>query len=141
MSTLAVPAPVSLAAPALGPTVLRVSLGLMWLSHGLVLKLMTFGIAGLAGWLASVGLPPLLAWPLTLAEIAGGVLILLGWHGRWASLALLPILVGATAIHAGNGWVFTAANGGWEYPVFLIAASIAHVLLGDGAFALKRSAR
>lgn len=145
MSTFAIPAPaptpIALAAPALGPTVLRVALGLMWLSHGLVLKLMTFGIAGLAGWLASVGLPPLLAWPLTLAEIAGGVLILLGWHGRWASLALLPILVGATAIHAGNGWVFTAANGGWEYPVFLIAASLAHVLLGDGAFALKRGAR
>lgn len=141
MSTLAIPIPAALPAAAFGPTVLRVALGLMWLSHGLVLKLMTFGIAGLAGWLASIGLSPLLAWPLTLAEIAGGALILLGWHGRWVSLALLPILVGASAIHAGNGWVFTAANGGWEYPVFLIAASLAHGLLGDGALALKRAVR
>ncbi|MCW5663398.1 MAG: DoxX family protein [Piscinibacter sp.] len=131
------PAPRAVSLAAFGPTVLRLALGAMWLSHGLVLKLMTFGIAGLAGWLASVGLPPALAWPLTLAEIAGGVLILLGWHGRWVSLVLLPILLGATAIHAGNGWVFTSANGGWEYPLFLLAASLAHVLMGDGAFALR----
>lgn len=121
----------------LGAFLLRLSLGLMWLSHGLLLKLMTFGIAGLAAWLGSVGLPPALAWPLVIAETAGGLAILLGWHGRWASLALLPILVGATAIHWPNGWVFTAANGGWEYPAFLIAASLAHALLGDGAFALR----
>ena len=126
---------------ALGPTVLRFSLGTMWLTHGLVLKLLTFGIAGLAGWLASQGLPSALAWPLVLAEITGGVLILLGVFGRWVSLALLPILIGAIGIHAGNGWVFTNANGGWEYPVFLLAASIAHVLLGDGALALTRTAR
>ena len=96
---------------ALGTTVLRISLGLMWLTHGLVLKLMTFGIAGLSGWLVTQGLPAALAWPLVLAEIGGGILILLGIHGRWVSLALLPILLGATAIHAGNGWVFTNANG------------------------------
>ena len=140
MTTLALPVSVPIPLAAFGATVLRLALGLMWLSPGLVLKLMTFGIAGLAGWLATQGLSPLLAWPLTLAEIAGGVLILLGLHGRWVSLALLPILLGATAIHAGNGWVFTAANGGWEYPLFLLAASIAHVLLGDGALALRGGA-
>jgi putative oxidoreductase len=120
---------------------LRAALGAMWLTHSIVLKLMTFGIAGFAQWLGSVGIAPALAWPLVIAEIVGGVAILLGIHGRWASIALLPVLIGATAIHAGNGWVFSNANGGWEYPLFLLAASVAHILLGDGAFALKRSAR
>jgi putative oxidoreductase len=124
-----------------GRLVLRLALGAMWLSHGLVLKLMTFGIAGLAGWLASIGLPAALAWPLTLAEILGGVLILAGWHGRVVSAGLIPILLGATWVHAGNGWVFTNAQGGWEYPVFLLLASITHVLLGDGAYALARHDR
>jgi putative oxidoreductase len=41
----------------------------------------------------------------------------------------------------GNGWVHTSPGGGWEYPVFLIAASISLWLLGDGAAALKRSPR
>ena len=120
-----------------GRLLLRLALGTMWLSHGLLLKYLTYGIAGFAGFLASTGLPASLAWPITLAEIAGGMAILVGWHGRWVSVALLPILLGATWIHAGNGWVFSAANGGWEYPVFLVVASIAHVLLGDGAHALS----
>lgn len=118
---------------------LRLALGAMWVSHGLVLKLMTFGIDGFTGWMGSQGLPSMLAWPIVIAEIAGGIAIAVGFHGRWVSLALLPILLGATWIHAGNGWVFTAPNGGWEYPVFLVAASIAHFFLGDGAFAAKRS--
>jgi putative oxidoreductase len=54
---------------------------------------------------------------------------------RVVALGLIPILVGATWVHAGNGWVFSAANGGWEYPVFLIAASLVLVLLGSGRFA------
>ncbi len=117
---------------------LRTALGAMWLSHSIVLKVMTFGMAGLAQWMGTVGIPPALAYPLVIAEIVGGLAILLGAWGRWASLALLPVLVGATAVHAGNGWVFSNANGGWEYPVFLIAASLVHALIGDGPHALRR---
>jgi putative oxidoreductase len=54
------------------------------------------------------------------------------------SLALIPILIGATWVHIGNGWVFSAANGGWEYPVFLIAVSLVQSLLGDGAYAFSK---
>lgn len=117
---------------------LRIALGAMWLTHSILLKVLTFGMTGFAQWMAGVGLSPLLAYPVVIAEVIGGVVILLGVGGRWASLALLPILVGATAIHAGNGWVFSNANGGWEYPVFLIAASLVHTLLGDGPYALRR---
>jgi putative oxidoreductase len=56
------------------------------------------------------------------------------------AVALLPALVGAIIwVHAGNGWVFTAPNGGWEYPAFLIVVSLAQFMLGDGAYALARS--
>jgi len=48
----------------------------------------------------------------------------------------VPILAGAAWVHSGNGWVFNAPNGGWEYPAFLIAASLAQALLGDGRYAL-----
>jgi putative oxidoreductase len=127
------------AAVAAAALLLRLALAAMWLSHAVLLKLMTFGLPGLAAWLATQGFSPLLAGPLVAAEIAGGVLIALGWHGRWASLALQPVLFGALLVHAGNGWVFTSANGGWEYPLFLIAASAAHALLGDGPWAIRRA--
>lgn len=124
--------------PSTAAVLLRVSLGLMWLSHAIVLKLMTFGMDGLATWMGTQGFSPALAWPLVIAEIVGGTLILLDLHGRWASLALLPVLLGAIFIHAGNGWVFTSPNGGWEYPAFLAVASVVHFLLGDGDASLKR---
>jgi putative oxidoreductase len=40
-------------------------------------------------------------------------------------------------VHAPNGWVFSAPNGGWEYPVFLALAALVQALLGDGALALR----
>ena len=92
---------------------------------------------GFAGFLGNVGLPGLLAWPIILAELFGGIALLVGFHGRLVALALLPVLLGAIGIHAPNGWIFTAANGGWEYPAFLAAAALAQALIGDGAFALQ----
>ena len=56
------------------------------------------------------------------------------------SLALVPVLLGAAWFaHSANGFFFNAPNGGWEYPVFLIAASIVLALLGDGRYALANT--
>lgn len=121
--------------PASGAALLRLALGTMWITHAL-LKLLVFTLAGTAGFFESVGLPGVLAYPVVAAELAGGAAILLGWHGRWASLLLSPILLAAAWVHLPNGWVFSNPKGGWEYPVFLLAASLAHALLGDGRFAL-----
>jgi putative oxidoreductase len=125
--------------PHAAAALLRLALGSMWLSHAW-LKFGVFTMAGFTGFLAQQGLPTALAWPVVLAEAAGGVLILLGVGGRWVSMALLPILAGATLVHAGNGWVFSAPNGGWEYPVFLAAMSLVHALLGDGRWTLRAGA-
>ncbi len=126
----------------LGTFLLRISLGIMYLSHGILLKLITFGFAGTAGYFESIGLPGWLAYLTIVAESVGGALLVLGWHTRVVALALIPTLLGAIIwVHAPNGWVFSAKGGGWEYPAFLIAASVALALLGDGAHALGRRAR
>ena len=119
---------------------LRVTLGIMYLSHSLVLKLATYGLAGTAGFFESVGLPGWLAYVTFAAEAVGGVLLIAGVKTRWVVLALMPALLGAIVwVHGWNGWVFTAPNGGWEYPAFLIVVSIVQFLLGDGAYALAPS--
>lgn len=119
-----------------GIFVLRVALGLMFIAHAL-LKYFVFTMPGFAGFLGQIGYPAALAWPIFLAELLGGIAILTGFYGRLVQIALLPVLVGALMVHAGNGWLFTAQNGGWEYPAFLIAGALAHILVGDGAFALR----
>jgi putative oxidoreductase len=125
---------------AYGVTVLRLSLGTMYLAHSVVLKLLTYGLGGTAGYFVSIGLPAWLAYVTFAAEAVGGALLVLGIHTRIVALSLIPALAGAIIwAHGGNGWVFTASGGGWEYPLFLIAASIAQALLGDGAFALRPS--
>lgn len=115
---------------------LRVALGLMFIAHA-YLKIAIFTPAGFAGFLGQVGFPGFLAWPIIIAELLGGLAILTGFYGRYVSLALLPVLLGALMVHAPNGWLFTAANGGWEYPAFLAVTALAHGLIGDGALALK----
>lgn len=116
---------------------LRISLGVMFIAHSVILKGVIYGLDGTAGYFESIGLPAGLAYLVFSMEAVGGVLLVLGVATRWTSLALLPILVGAVWAHAGNGWVFSNANGGWEYPLYLVVLCSAQALLGSGAFALK----
>lgn len=115
---------------------LRLALGVMFLSHGL-LKIMVFTPAGTAGFFSSLGLPGWLAYPTMGAEVIGGLLLIAGFQTRLVSLALVPILVGSLWVHSGNGWLFSSANGGWEYSAFLTIAAFAQALLGDGAYSLS----
>jgi putative oxidoreductase len=123
-----------------GATVLRVALGVMWTAHAL-LKWFVFTLPGTAQFFASVGYPAWMAYPVFAAELIGGVMLILGVYARQVSLLLLPVLLAAAWVHVPNGWLFTNKNGGWEYPIFLAAASLAHGLIGDGAFTLRRSHR
>lgn len=125
---------------AYGLTLLRISLGAMWIAHAL-LKLFVFTLPGTAQFFESVGLPGILAYPVFAAELLGGAAILLGVYARQVSLALTPVLAVAASVHFANGWLFTNQGGGWEYPVFLAIASVALWLAGDGAWALRRSQR
>ncbi len=115
----------------LATLILRIALGSMFVAHGW-LKIAVFTPAGTAQFFSSLGLPGWLAYPVIAAEVIGGLMIVAGLAGRWASLALLPVLFGAAWVHGGNGWLFSNEQGGWEYPLFLIAAAAVHILLGDG---------
>ncbi len=117
--------------------ILRISLGILFLAHA-GLKVFVFTPAGAAQFFGSLGLPPFLAYVTILAEIVGGIALILGFHTRWAALALVPILLGAIfTVHGPAGFSFTNPNGGWEYLAFWIVALLAQALLGDGAYAVR----
>jgi len=116
---------------------LRLSLGTMFIAHAL-LKILVFTPEGTVGFFASLGVPGWLAYPTMAAELVGGIFLLVGYKTRFVSVALLPVLIGTIVlVHGANGWMFSNAGGGWEYPAFLVLATISQALLGDGSYTVK----
>lgn len=125
----------------LGILALRVTTGALFLIHGLT-KLFVFTPAGTAGYFESIGLPGALGWLTMLAEIGGGLALILGIKARLVSLALVPVLLGAAIFgHGGAGFSWSNAGGGWEYPVMWAIVQAALAALGDGAYALVPTVR
>ncbi|HRV62923.1 MAG TPA: DoxX family protein [Albidovulum sp.] len=120
--------------------ILRVLSGALFIAHGLM-KVFVFTIPGTVGYFESLGLPGALAYLTILAEVGGGLALILGIATRTVSLVLIPVLLGATWAHSANGWVFSSQGGGWEFPLFWAIVQVAIALLGSGAWALKTSAR
>ncbi|MEO0730269.1 MAG: DoxX family protein [Pseudomonadota bacterium] len=118
---------------AYGATALRISLGVMYLAHGL-LKVLVFTPAGTVQFFEGLGLPAIFAYATIAAEVGGGLLLILGLGSRVVAAALIPLLIGSIVlVHGDKGWLFSNPGGGWEFPAFLIGASVAQTLLGDGA--------
>jgi putative oxidoreductase len=115
----------------------RLTLGSVMIAHGL-LKFLVFTLPGTAEFFSSVGFPSWAAYVVAPLEVIAGVAMVIGFHARWAAIATIPVAVGAALVHAGNGWLFTNANGGWEYPVVLVLLGAVVSLLGDGAYAVRK---
>jgi putative oxidoreductase len=120
-----------------GALVLRVALGVMFLVHSLYLKLVVFTLPGTVKFFESLGLPGAAAHATVAVEAIGGLMLILGVKTRYAAVALVPVLLGASWAHWKNGWLFTNNGGGWEYPVFLAAATVVQALVGNGAFSVE----
>lgn len=119
-----------------GALVLRIALGTVLVAHSLYLKLMVFTLPGTASFFESLGLSGWFAYLVFAVEAVGGALMIIGYKTRICAAVVIPILLGATWAHAQNGWLFTAENGGWEYPLFLAVVALGILMTGPGAYAL-----
>jgi putative oxidoreductase len=125
-----------------GALLLRVSMGVLFLLHGVYLKAFVYGMAGTEKFFATMGLPGWFAWAVMLYETIGGLALILGIYVRWIALFLgAHLLVVAWLAHAGNGWLFTNQGGGYEFPLFWAIACFTLALLGAGAHALVSEGR
>ena len=75
-----------------------------------------------------------LAWALTVYEIGGGLLLLVGrWVRLLASVFVLELLGGVVLVHWTEGWfVVGAGRNGMEYSVLLIVALCAVAYAAPG---------
>jgi putative oxidoreductase len=123
--------------PDLGLLILRVFLAMVVLAYGLQKLgfLGGYGFGGTAGWLESIGFKPgsLWIWPVVLAEVGGGVLILLGLGGPIGpGLLAADLTVAAIGFHSPND--FWNASGGWSWVSALAASALSLALIGFGAY-------
>jgi putative oxidoreductase len=128
--------------PDLGLLILRVFLAMVVLAYGLQKLgfLGGYGFKGTAGWLESLGFKPgsLWIWPVVLAEVGGGTLILLGLGGPiGAGLLAADLTVATIGFHSPKG--FWNADGGWSWVSALAAAAFSLALTGFGAYSLDRA--
>ncbi len=124
---------------AYGALILRVVLGVIYLMHA-YLALFVFGPSGTIAYQRNLGLPlpELGAWYVILAHGLGGICLILGILVRWAAMANIPIVLGALfLVHLKQGF-FMSKDGGYEYVLLLLAATVAQAFLGAGAFTLRR---
>ena len=119
-----------------GALLLRVALGTLFISHGL-LKLLVIKPAGTTAYFRSLGLPGFVGYLTMAAELGGGTLLILGIATSLIAVALVPLILGTIyMVHGSKGWLFTNEGGGWEFPAFWAVALIVQALLGSGAFSL-----
>src|SRR5258708_12496619 len=101
-----------------GALLLRVSMGVLFILHGLYLKAMVFGMAGAGKYFASLGLPDWFAWVVVAYETLGGLALIFGVYARWVAVFLgVPLLFPAYLGHAANASPFPPNAGGLEHPL------------------------
>ncbi len=122
-----------------GVTVLRITLGVVYIMHA-YLAAFVFGPSNMVSYQAAKGIPlPLIGtWYLIIAHGVGGLCLLLGILVRWAALVNIPVMAGALFfVHAKQGF-FMGKDGGYEYALVILCATIAQACLGAGAFTLRK---
>jgi putative oxidoreductase len=135
-------APVLLVARQLGrlaglaPVVVRVIVGFLMFAHGV--DKLSGGVAGIAGFgefLSSAGLPAglLLAWFVTLLELVGGAMLILGLLSRVIAALMTVELLVAIALVTGQVGLISGEQGvGYERDLAYIAGFLVVLLLGPG---------
>lgn len=119
----------------IAPLVLRVAVGAVFAFHGFA-KYQT-GMEGVGGFLGSLGIPApaFFAVALTVVELVGGIFMMLGLLTHWvAKLFVIVAVVAFVTVHAKNG--FSVQEGGYEFIMTLLAASISLMITGAGKYSL-----
>ena len=105
--------------------IFRIIVAIFLLIHGIT-RMVHGTVGGFGDFLDSQGFPlgTYLAWGITLFEIIGAILLVLGYFVSWISLVFaLELTMGIILVHASNGWfVVGGGTGGMEYSVLLIAS-------------------
>jgi putative oxidoreductase len=120
--------------------ILRLVVGLTVAAHGAQKIFGWWGGPGITGWtgaMARMRIRPAVpwAWMSALAELAGGLMVAIGFLNPLGSFALAgSMLVAIALVHWPKG--FWTTKGGYEFNLLIIAAAAAVAIAGPGAYSL-----
>jgi putative oxidoreductase len=127
-------------------TVLRITLGLVMLPHGLQKTLGWFGghgFTGTMGFFSSIGIPAFFGFLAILAESAGALGLITGLTTRIAAFGVGSTMVVALTMHRANGffmnWSGQQKGEGFEYHLLALAIVVALMIGGGGRFSIDRA--
>lgn len=122
--------------------ILRVTLAVVMLAHGMNHIFGGGRIEGTAGWFESLGMRPgrLHAWLASLTEVGAGVLLLLGLLTPLAAAGVVGVMVVALVTnHLSNGFFIFRPGEGYEYVMTLTLVAVAVGLLGPGEWSVDNA--
>jgi putative oxidoreductase len=122
----------------IGKLVLRITLGLLILLHGIA-KLKG-GVGGIEGMLTGHGLPAFIAYGAYIGEVLAPILLVIGFYSRIAALVIAFNMVVAIALAHANELFQLGKQGGWalELQGMFLFTAIAIALIGPGRFSINR---
>jgi putative oxidoreductase len=121
-----------------GLFILRVSLGILILFHGM--DKVVHGIGPIRSMVTGQGLPGFLAYGVYLGEVLGPVLLVPGFHARiGAGLIAINMVIAILLAHTGD-LLSLSPHGGWrlELQGMYLVTALALVCLGPGRFSLNQ---
>ena len=119
-------------------TLVRVIVGFILLMHGW-LKVGTFGLAGVSGFMAKQGLEPATAFAVAamVLETVGAICIIIGLFTRFFGAALaIELGIAFLFVHLKSG--FAVNTGGYEYVLLLGIVMFAIAIRGGGPYSVDR---
>ena len=130
----------SLQLDSIGKLVLRLTLGVLMLFHGVSKLMQPAGVIERIGaQLSGAGLPPLLVYGVFIGEILAPLMIIFGVYARIGGLIVaINMIFAVYLVHAGQIFSLTK-TGGWtlELQAFYLFAGLALLFLGSGRIAVK----
>jgi putative oxidoreductase len=122
----------------IGKLILRLTLGLLLLLHGI--GKIIGGVGGIEGMVTGLGLPAEVAYGAYVGEVLAPLLVLAGWYSRvGAGLIVINMLFAIGLAHAGQLFSLTE-NYGWalELQGFYLFTALALAFMGPGRFAANQ---
>lgn len=122
----------------LGLFILRISVAIMMLLHGIA---KFKGVSGIEGMLSNAGLPAFFAYGVYITEVIAPILIIIGFRTRIAAIVFASGAITAMLL-AHSADIFTITKyGGWgvELLGLYLFASIALIFTGGGRYAVSSS--